>query len=98
MLDGLNGGVLFIRPCAATEASMLRILAARPKLRFTYAAAEQDFCTWCVRGGVGAGMLAGGRAGRGAGEQVCGWKDVGAQWLWAQLAWQGLSGVEWKGA
>ena len=46
MLDGINGGMLFIRPCVATRVHMLGLLEAKPKLRFTYAAAEQAFLTW----------------------------------------------------
>ncbi|GAB4814824.1 hypothetical protein N2152v2_001870 [Parachlorella kessleri] len=49
MLDGINGGMLFIRPCVATRDHMLDILGTESKLRFTYAAAEQDFLTWYFR-------------------------------------------------
>ena len=58
-MERINGGVFFLRPCAATEAHMLTLLAAHPKLRFTHGTAEQDFFGWVggwgwVSGWVGA--------------------------------------------
>lgn len=43
-----NGGVWLLRPCAAVEAHMLRLLREAPKLRFTHRTAEQDFLSWCA--------------------------------------------------
>lgn len=45
-LKGINGGVLLLRPCEAVQQHMLSLLEEHPKLRFTYAAAEQDFLGW----------------------------------------------------
>ena len=46
MLQSINGGVLFIRPCNATEAAMTSLLRDTPKLRFSHGTAEQDFFAW----------------------------------------------------
>lgn len=48
-LESINGGVLFVRPCPAVMEHMLALLGKRPKLRFTHAAAEQDFLNWYFR-------------------------------------------------
>ena len=42
----INGGVFFLRPCPAAGVHMLSMLATRPKLRFQYGTAEQDFFAW----------------------------------------------------
>lgn len=56
MLGKINGGMLFLRPCAGIEAHMLSLLEAHPKLRFTHGTAEQDFLAWCAGlGCVGVG-------------------------------------------
>ncbi len=46
IIQGINGGVLFIRPCAATELGMQELLSDTPKLRFSHGTAEQDFFAW----------------------------------------------------
>ncbi|PSC73361.1 glycosyltransferase family 8 [Micractinium conductrix] len=48
-LQGLNSGLLLVRPCAAMLEHMLQLLRAHAKLRFTYAAAEQEFLNWYFR-------------------------------------------------
>lgn len=48
-LHGLNGGVLFLRPCAAVARHMTALLEQHPKLRFTHGTAEQEFLTWYFR-------------------------------------------------
>lgn len=48
VVRSINSGVLLVRPCAAVEAHMLRVLGQNPKLRFTHAIAEQDFLAWWV--------------------------------------------------
>lgn len=45
----VQGGMLFLRPCKAVAEDMLRILRYRPKLRFTYGNAEQEFLSWYFR-------------------------------------------------
>ncbi|GAB4818121.1 hypothetical protein N2152v2_005167 [Parachlorella kessleri] len=49
IIQGINGGVLFIRPCAATELGMQELLSDTPKLRFSHGTAEQDFFAWYFR-------------------------------------------------
>lgn len=49
MVQGINGGVFLLRPCAAVEAHMAALLEAHPKLRFTHSTAEQDFFGWYYR-------------------------------------------------
>lgn len=48
MITSINGGVLFLRPCPATERAMMNILNNTPKLRFSHGTAEQDFFAWWV--------------------------------------------------
>ena len=48
-LSGINGGVLFLRPCPATASHMLDLLQRYPKLQFTHGTAEQDFLAWYFR-------------------------------------------------
>ncbi len=45
-LQGINGGMLLLRPCKAVMRHMLAVLEAQPKLRFSHGAAEQDFFHW----------------------------------------------------
>ena len=39
-MDGINGGVMLLRPCAAAEAHMVALLDAHPKLRFAHLTAK----------------------------------------------------------
>ncbi|PSC67076.1 glycosyltransferase family 8 [Micractinium conductrix] len=48
-LTGINTGLLLVRPCPAMLDHMLSLLDSHPKLRFTYATAEQDFLNWYFR-------------------------------------------------
>jgi hypothetical protein len=44
-----QGGALLLRPCAAAAAHMRALVAARPKLRFAFSNAEQEFLSWYFR-------------------------------------------------
>lgn len=42
----INGGVVFLRPCAQIAAHMLKLLHLHPKLKFVHGAAEQEYFNW----------------------------------------------------
>ena len=42
----MQAGIFMLRPCPATAAHMLQLLAADPRLHFAHDHAEQDFLDW----------------------------------------------------
>jgi len=50
-LGSAQGGVLFLRPCAAVAAHMAGLAAGDERLQFRAGHAEQDFFNWCGGGG-----------------------------------------------
>ena len=43
-----QGGVVFLRPCAAIAEHMLALAGGDPLLQFRHGHAEQDFFDWCA--------------------------------------------------
>lgn len=42
-----QGGVLFVRPCAAVASHMRELASTNPMLQYPLHDAEQDFFNWC---------------------------------------------------